>query len=313
MRLAKFALSGLALLVLLLIAVWLTQRIFFDSAIAVADKPGVTAAEVLPLRAVPTATAIKSDELKNTTFSELQHLPLSEIKSTLDMFWQRCRSQQRCEAWLQQLQARLTPQRFQLLSSYPEKMQQLAAAMGQDFISHDSELNDKIARIKQQHSHVFGELATQLFAKEYALYAYKAEVAAIAAETPDTSLMYKIEALERIQQQLAADSPLLSPQSRYQQALGFIDQSQSGQQIREQTSLLAERYLDSEKAQAISQRQQQMGQQQAEVDAYQQGMDRLQQTLAEQRAGQQAEMPSSEWQAYKAEKIRAYRKVFFAR
>ena len=78
-------------------------------------------------------------------------------------------------------------------------------------------------------------------------------------------------------------------------------------------TMLANRYLDTEKAQSIIARGSQVNTQQQQVLSYQQGLVQLEANLMAERNTTLAELSETEWKTYKRQQIFSYRQAFFAR
>lgn len=284
------------------------------------EYPSKTANQSLSTVDVNPVKAVSdSDKTQiNDFLTMLKDVPLADLKSSLDVFWQRCRLLQSCELWLQQIKVDMDESRYQIFASYPEKKQQLIESMGHDFKPHKGNLSDHVGQIKQKYHDVYGELSEHLFANEYALYHYKEKVAAIYADNIDTDLSHKVEILDALfkdmstQQNSLPELPsYLSPQSQYQQALSFIDQAQSAQLIEQQQQFLAQHYLPAEEAQAVILRQQQISEQHIQRQQYQQDFSRFQQQLSEQRIASFSNLSESDWKNYQEQKIFEFRRDYF--
>ena len=248
--------------------------------------------------------------------SALKDVPETDLKSRLDAFWQRCQLAKKCEHWLQQISADVSASHYQLYATYPAKQQQLQASLGQEFISSQAALSDKIERLKHKQEQVFAAMSEELFAQDYAFYDYKLKVAKIEADNIGTELSYKVSLLDQLQADMAAQqtdsaADFLSPQARYQQALAFIDHNQSVQVIAQQKAFLAQHYLPAEDAVAVIQRQQQLSQQRLQRQQYKKDFAEFQQQLNTAAEINAEGLSESQWQVLKEQKIFEFRRDYF--
>lgn len=264
--------------------------------------------EVLPLSQVDHETSDTLNQLEENLKTALG----SVLRQNIEQFWQRCRHQQNCELQLDQLRENFSPERFELVATYWQKQTQRDALFGEDFMSQDTELGDKIANVKAIDQQVWGQQADILFADQYAYYDL--------IQLQDESVGYSsvAQASQRITQRLMQyenhwDSFSLSTNSaRYEQALRLIPAHFSLEQREELQQHLSEFYLNEQEIGEIVQRQVAEKGQAQQIENYQQALAQLNDTLSEQRKVQFSSLAAEQWSQYTAQKRYEFRQDFFA-
>lgn len=235
------------------------------------------------------------------------------LRERIEQFWQQCRQQNVCAARLQQLQAQLPHERYELVALYWQKQAQRDALLGMELISQDTELGDKMAYVKSIDQQVWGRQADILFADQYAYDDF-------VQQPKDYEGIASVEdALQSIEQRLTQHQyqwdtfSLNTGNARYEQAIRLIPQHLSLEQRLEVQQGLAELYLNEHERSEVAHRQIEQQAQAAQVIDYQQALAQLEKTLSSQRKTAYATLSTEEWVRYAAKQRYEFRKAFFAR
>ncbi|WDE03721.1 chromosome segregation ATPase [Thalassomonas viridans] len=260
------------------------------------------------------STKVKSQEVKSSAehlARELEQASGRALQALLRQFWQVCRFKDNCREQLARLQQVLDPGYYSLLENFAAREQQREQLLGDELIAHDSDLEEKIARVKAVNEQVWGDDAGLLYRDEYALYDFSLQGKELAQLTGVDEFIDGYRQLTQGWQGKLASLDLQTPEARYEQALSLLPASFSESQRARARAELAHLYLSQEQAAAIDQREQQVAEQANTVASYQQGLAALNRELAQQRATSLAHLSVSEWQNYQSQQIYQYRLDFF--
>ncbi|MCG9681492.1 chromosome segregation ATPase [Vibrio sp. Isolate23] len=241
--------------------------------------------------------------------------PLAEasgntLVEALESFWQQCQQRNDCELLLAQLQAELLDARYQLLARYPQLKAQWQEVMGELELSQYQSLADRIAEMKRQALLIWGELASVMFAEEYALYDFSLASQALATDNAE-SYVESYEALLNQWQHNEESLSLDSGAARYEKGVSLIPSTFTQQQKDQAKAQLATKYLNAEQSASIVQREQQVASQEAQVASYQSQLSDLKESLDQQRSTAGSAMSDLEWQQYVEQQISDFRINFF--
>ncbi len=260
--------------------------------------------------------SLKVDSQKTATLAGLSfnsdllaHAPLSQLKSSIVLFWQQCQRAKLCQKWLSELEAKLTEYRYQLVAQYPENQQQLALLL------QDAQLNDsiehKVTTVKAIYQQIWGEDADLLFKEEFAFYDSRVELSQLADKA---ALYQQSEALDLLDAAIDNDNtPVtnIDAQEKFNQAVELLSAELSIQEQAQLKIALAERYFSAEHAQNIAIRQNQIVEQQQQAQSYQTQLSALKLELSQQRSSTLSSLSENEWQAYQSQAISEFRRAFF--
>jgi hypothetical protein len=241
--------------------------------------------------------------------------PLAEasgnaLVEALESFWQECQQRNDCEQLLVQLQAELSDARYHLLARYPQLKAQWQEVMGELELNQYHSLADRIAEMKRQALLIWGELASVMFAEEYALYDFS--LASQDLET-DNAESY-VESYEALLNQWQPNEESLSLDSgaaRYEKGVSLIPSTFTQQQKDQAKAQLAAKYLNAEQSASIAKREQQVASQEVQVASYRSQLSDLKQSLDQQRSTAGSAMSDLEWQQYVEQQISDFRINFF--
>ncbi|NRF29826.1 chromosome segregation ATPase [Vibrio coralliilyticus] len=241
--------------------------------------------------------------------------PLAEasgnaLVEALESFWQECQQRNDCEQLLVQLQAELSDARYQLLARYPQLKAQWQEVMGELELNQYHSLVDRIAEMKRQALFIWGELASVMFAEEYALYDFSLASQDLATDNAE-SYVESYEALLTQWQHNEESLSLDSGAARYEKGVSLIPSTFTQQQKDQVKAQLAAKYLNAEQSASIAQREQQVASQEVQVVSYQSQLSDLKQSLDQQRSTAGSAMSDLEWQQYVEQKISDFRINFF--
>ncbi len=250
-----------------------------------------------------------SQESAEPRFKHLDELPLTELKTEIQEFWQQCTKKQECEQWLAELAETVSLERYQLIAEYPGKLKELETLMGSELIAQDATLTDKVAMVQAQRQQIWGEQAELLFAKENAFYEQRQQLAELQEESKYQTDGERLEALEQL---YTDQDDEIAPETKYEQALSLLSDGLEGEELSQLKNKLASRYLDEDKVRQIEVRETQVIEQSQQVQSYQQGLAQLERDLAAARNSEYTHLSEAEWQIYKDQQIFDYRQQFFA-
>ena len=241
--------------------------------------------------------------------------PLAEasgntLVEALESFWQQCQQRNDCEQLLVQLQVELSDARYHLLARYPQLKAQWQELMGELELSQYQSLADRIAEMKRQALLIWGEIASVMFAEEYALYDFSLASQALATDNAE-SYVESYEALLNQWQHNEESLSLDSGAARYEKGVSLIPSTFTQQHKDQAKAQLATKYLNAEQSASIVQREQQVASQEAQVASYQSQLSDLKESLDQQRSTAGSAMSDLEWQQYVEQQISDFRINFF--
>ncbi|WFB50709.1 chromosome segregation ATPase [Vibrio coralliilyticus] len=241
--------------------------------------------------------------------------PLAEasgnaLVEALESFWQECQQRNDCEQLLVQLQAELSDARYHLLARYPQLKAQWQEVMGELELNQYHSLADRIAEMKRQALLIWGELASVMFAEEYALYDFSLASQDLATDNAE-SYVESYEALLNQWQPNEESLSLDSGAARYEKGVSLIPSTFTQQQKDQAKAQLAAKYLNAEQSASIAQREKQVASQEAQVASYQSQLSDLKESLDQQRSTAGSAMSDLEWQQYVEQQISDFRINFF--
>lgn len=272
----------------------------------------------------PTATASSENAASQSNQSQTEssggetHVEnLSELEGKalfdeLDGFWKLCQQRDDCTEQLARLKSELPSIWFELLSDYPQLSVDWQLAQSTIPLESIETLEDRVALFKQSAQQVWGELAHQLFADQFAHLDF----------TLDTNTLEENEA----SQFLANYQDLLSEWQnntdtlnvetqlqKYELAVSLIPSSYSPAEVASVKADLQGAYLDEAQASNITAREQQVAQQQQTVMSYHEQLDQLKATLDSQRSSSYATWTQHDWGSYYQQQISDFREQFFSK
>lgn len=257
--------------------------------------------------------SVKPETINRQKYAEqLVSLEGKSLFNELDQFWAQCEQASNCTAQLSQLKSQLPRKWFELLSHYPTLYSEWQTMESTIPLESIDSLEARVELFKQSAQEVWGELAHQLFADQFARLDF----------TLSTNTLEEIEPTEFIAhyQDLLAEwanrSGTLNAETsaqQYELAVSLLPNSYSSAEFESIKALLQETYLDESQVINITAREQQIAQQQQIVMSYQAQLDQLKATLDSQRTSSYATWTQQDWDSYYQQQVTDFREQFFSK
>ncbi|PTO55319.1 chromosome partitioning protein ParA [Vibrio splendidus] len=272
----------------------------------------------------PTATTSSGNSVSQSNLSltessggETHVENLSELEGKalfdeLDGFWKLCQQRDDCTEQLARLKSELPSIWFELLSDYPQLSVDWQLAQSTIPLESISTLEDRVALFKQSAQQVWGELAHQLFADQFAHLDFTLDANTLKENEASQFLASYQGLLSEWQNNtdtLNAETQL----QKYELAVSLIPSSYSPADLVSVKADLQEAYLDETQASNIAAREQQVAQQQQTVMSYHEQLDHLKATLDSQRSSSYATWTQQNWESYYQQQISDFREQFFSK
>ncbi|MDH6016478.1 chromosome partitioning protein ParA [Vibrio splendidus] len=272
----------------------------------------------------PTATASSENSASHSNQAQAGALDgkilaenLSEFEGKalfdeLDGFWKLCQQRDDCAEQLARLKSELPSIWFELLSDYPQLSVDWQLAQSTIPLESIETLEDRVALFKQSAQQVWGELAHQLFADQFAHLDFTLDANTLKENEASQFLTNYQDLLSEWQNNtntLNAETPL----QKYELAVSLIPSSYSAVEIASVKADLQEAYLDETQASNIAAREQQVAQQQQTVMSYHEQLDQLKATLDFQRTSSYGTWTQQDWDSYYQQQVSDFREQFFSK
>ncbi len=272
----------------------------------------------------PTATTSSGNSVSQSNLSltessggETHVENLSELEGKalfdeLDGFWKLCQQRDDCTEQLARLKSELPSIWFELLSDYPQLSVDWQLAQSTIPLESISTLEDRVALFKQSAQQVWGELAHQLFADQFAHLDFTLDANTLKENEASQFLASYQGLLSEWQNNtdtLNAETQL----QKYELAVSLIPSSYSPADLVSVKADLQEAYLDETQASNIAAREQQVAQQQQTVMSYHEQLDHLKATLDSQRSSSYATWSQHDWDSYYQQQVTNFREQFFSK
>ncbi|RIH72111.1 chromosome partitioning protein ParA [Vibrio splendidus] len=272
----------------------------------------------------PTATASSENSASHSNQSQAGALDgkilaenLSEFEGKalfdeLDGFWKLCQQRDDCAEQLARLKSELPSIWFELLSDYPQLSADWQLAQSTIPLESIKTLEDRVALFKQSAQQVWGELAHQLFADQFAHLDFTLDANTLKENEASHFLANYQDLLSEWQNNtdtLNAETQL----QKYELAVSLIPSSYNPDEVASVKTDLQEAYLDEVQASNISAREQQVAQQQQTVMSYHEQLDQLNATLDSQRSSSYATWSQHDWDSYYQQQVTDFREQFFSK
>ncbi|MEZ8357502.1 chromosome partitioning protein ParA [Vibrio splendidus] len=272
----------------------------------------------------PTATASSENSASHSNQAEAEssggetHVEnLSELEGKalfdeLDGFWTLCQQRDDCTEQLARLKSELPSIWFELLSDYPQLSVDWQLAQSTIPLESIETLEGRVALFKQSAQQIWGELAHQLFADQFAHLDFTLDANTLKENEASHFLANYQDLLSEWQNNtdtLNAETQL----QKYELAVSLIPSSYSPAEIVSVKADLQETYLDEMQASNITAREQQVAQQQQTVMSYHEQLDHLKATLDSQRSSSYATWTQQNWESYYQQQISDFREQFFSK
>lgn len=257
--------------------------------------------------------SVKPETINRQKYAEqLVSLEGKSLFNELDQFWAQCEQANNCTVQLSQLESELSKEWFELLSNYPALYSDWKTMESTIPLESIDSLEARVELFKQSAQEVWGELAHQLFADQFARLDF----------TLSTNSLEEIEPTEFIPhyQDLLAEwanrSGTLNAETsaqQYELAVSLLPNSYSSAELATIKAELQETYLDAAQSDNIAAREQQVAQQQQTVMIYQEQLDQLKATLDSQRTSSYATWTQQDWDSYYLQQVTDFREQFFSK
>ncbi|WP_017077987.1 hypothetical protein [Vibrio splendidus] len=272
----------------------------------------------------PTATASSENSASHSNQAQAGALDgkilaenLSELEGKalfdeLDGFWKLCQQRDDCTEQLARLKSELPGIWFELLSDYPLLSVDWQLTQSSIPLESIETLEERVALFKQSAQQVWGELAHQLFADQFAHLDFTLDANTLKENEASQFLANYQDLLSEWQNNtdtLNAETQL----QKYELAVSLIPSSYSPAEIVSVKADLQETYLDEMQASNITAREQQVAQQQQTVMSYHEQLDQLNATLDSQRSSSYATWTQHDWDSYYQQQVTDFREQFFSK
>ncbi|SBS64850.1 chromosome partitioning protein ParA [Vibrio splendidus] len=272
----------------------------------------------------PTATTSSGNSASHSNQAQARALDgkilaenLSELEGKalfdeLDGFWALCQQRDDCTEQLARLKSELTSIWFELLGDYPQLSVDWQLAQSTIPLESIETLEDRVALFKQSAQQVWGELAHQLFADQFAHLDFTLDANTLEENEASQFLANYQDLLSEWQNNtgtLNAETQL----QKYELAVSLIPSSYSPAEVASVKADLQSAYLDEAQASNITAREQQVAQQQQTVMSYHEQLDQLKATLDSQRSSSYATWTQHDWDSYYQQQVSDFREQFFSK
>ncbi|TKF68562.1 chromosome partitioning protein ParA [Vibrio sp. F13] len=272
----------------------------------------------------PTATASSENSASHSNQAQAGALDgkilaenLSELEGKalfdeLDGFWKLCQQRDDCAEQLARLKSELPGIWFELLSDYPQLSADWQLTQSTIPLESIETLEDRVALFKQSAQQVWGELAHQLFADQFAHLDFTLDANTLEKNEASQFLANYQDLLSEWQNNtgtLNAETQL----QKYELAVSLIPSRYSPAEVASVKADLQDAYLDEAQASNIAAREQQVAQQQQTVMSYHEQLDQLKATLASQHSSSYATWTQQDWDSYYQQQVTDLREQFFSK
>ncbi|PHX04873.1 chromosome partitioning protein ParA [Vibrio splendidus] len=247
-----------------------------------------------------------------THVENLSELEGKALFDELDGFWALCQQRDDCTEQLARLKSELPSIWFELLGDYPQLSVDWQLAQSTIPLESIETLEDRVALFKQSAQQVWGELAHQLFADQFAHLDFTLDANPLEENEASQFLANYQDLLSEWQNNtgtLNAETQL----QKYELAVSLIPSSYSPAEVASVKADLQGAYLDEAQASNITAREQQVAQQQQTVMSYHEQLDQLKATLDSQRSSSYATWTQHDWGSYYQQQISDFREQFFSK
>ncbi|MFA0311708.1 chromosome partitioning protein ParA [Vibrio splendidus] len=253
----------------------------------------------------------QAESLDGKTYAEnLSEFEGKALFDELDGFWTLCQQRDDCAEQLARLKSELPSIWFELLSDYPQLSVDWQLTQSTIPLESIETLEERVALFKQSAQQVWGELAHQLFADQFAYLDFTLDANTLKENEASQFLANYQDLLSEWQNNtgtLNAETAL----QKYELAVSLIPSSYSPAEIASIKADLQEAYLDETQARNIAAREQQVTQQQQTVMTYHEQLDQLKATLDSQRTSSYATWTQHDWDSYYQQQVTDFREQFF--
>ncbi|MGF1802682.1 chromosome partitioning protein ParA [Vibrio gigantis] len=247
------------------------------------------------------------------TYAEnLSELAGKSLFNELDGFWALCQQRDDCTEQLARLKSELPSIWFELLSDYSQLSVDWQLAQSTIPLESIETLEGRVALFKQSAQQVWGKLAHQLFADQFAHLDFTIDANTL-KENEASQFLANYQGLLNEWQNNTATLNTETQLQKYELAVSLIPSSYSPAEVVSVKADLQETYLDETQANNIAAREQQVAQQQQTVMTYNEQLDQLKATLDSQRSSSNATWTQQDWDSYYLQQVTDFREQFFSK
>ncbi|MCG9639993.1 chromosome partitioning protein ParA [Vibrio sp. Isolate34] len=253
----------------------------------------------------------QAENLNGKAYAEnLTELEGKALQNQLDEFWTLCQQADNCTEQLAQLKSELSMEWFELLSDYPNLAADWQVRESTMPLESVDSLEARVELFKQSAQEVWGELAHQLFADQFAHLDFTLRANTL-EEIEPTEFVSHYEALLSEWESKTGTIDAETQAQKYELVVSLLPNSYSSAELATIKAELQETYLDAEQADNIAEREQQVAQQQQTVMTYHEQLDQLKSTLGSQRSANHANWDTQQWNDHYQQQITEFREQFF--
>ncbi|MCX2757830.1 chromosome partitioning protein ParA [Vibrio sp. Sgm 22] len=254
---------------------------------------------------------VQTENLNGKAYAEnLTELEGKVLHNKLDEFWSLCQQADNCTEQLAQLKSELPMEWFELLSDYPKLSVDWQVRESTMPLESINSLEARVELFKQSAQEIWGELAHQLFADQFAHLDFTLSANTL-EEVEATEFVLHYQALLSEWESQTGTLNAENPAQQYELAVSLLPNNYSSSELATIKAELQETYLDAAQANNIAAREQQVAQQQQTVMTYHEQLDQLKSTLDSQRSASHANWDAQQWNDYYQQQITEFREKFF--
>lgn len=254
---------------------------------------------------------VQAEGLHGKAYAEnLTELEGKALLNEIDEFWTLCQQVGNCTEQLAQLKTELPIEWFELLSAYRKLSAEWQVRESTIPLESIDSLEARVELFKQSAQEVWGELAHQLFADQFAQLDFTLSANMLEEIEPTEFVLHYQDLLSEWESKtgtLNAETPA----QKYELAVSLLPNSYSPAELATIKAELQQTYLDAAQAENITAREQQVAQQQQTVMTYHDQLDQLKSSLESQRSASHANWDTRQWNDYYQQQITEFREQFF--
>ncbi|CAK1798978.1 Chromosome partitioning protein ParA [Vibrio crassostreae] len=247
-----------------------------------------------------------------THVKNLSELEGKALFDELNEFWTLCQQTGNCTEQLAQLKSELPMEWFELLSNYPKLSADWQVRESTIPLESIDSLEARVELFKQAAQEIWGELANQLFADQFAHLDFTLSTNTF-EEVVATEFVSHYQALLSEWEGTTGTINAETPAQQYELAVSLLPNNYSSAELATIKAELQETYLDAEQADNIAAREQQVAQQQQTVMSYHEQLEQLKATLDSQRTSSYATWTQQDWDSYYQQQVTDFREQFFSK
>lgn len=245
-----------------------------------------------------------------TNAENLNELKGKALFDELDGFWTLCKQVGNCTEQLAQLKTELPIEWFELLSEYPKLSADWQLRESTIPLESVDSLEARVELFKQSAQEIWGELAHQLFADQFAHLDFTLKANTLEEVKPSEFVLHYQDLISEWESKMGTLNAE-TPAQKYELAVSLLPNGYSSVELATIKAELQDTYLDAEQTDNIAAREQQMAKQQQTVMTYHDQLDHLKSNLDSQRSASHANWDTQEWNSYYQQQVTEFREQFF--